>query len=119
MKALCLLLVCALGLLAGCRPASKPVKQEVEDPSSTAGNPLLAPVEYGGAVVKAKKSITKTVDVANVANAIKLFHAQEDRYPATLQELISSGMLRELPRLPSGLKYDYNAKSGVVRAVPQ
>ena len=103
-------LVCACGGGGDKEKDKKPKKEE----SSSAGNPLTAPVDYVGAVGKAKKSSEKRVNLANIQNAIKQFQAVEGRYPKTLNELITEGYLQRPPRPPRGMKYTYNPKTGLV-----
>lgn len=77
-------------------------------------NPLTAPVDYVGAVVKSKQTAQKTVDLANVNRAIQMFYAAEDRYPKDLQELVKQRYLPSLPVEP-GARFVYDPGSGQVR----
>ena len=90
----------------------KPEKEETA--SSDDDNPLLAPVNYVGAVGKAKKTSEKRLNLANVQNAIKQFHAVEGRYPKSLGELVKEGYYSKLPAAPRGMRYVYNPKTGQV-----
>ena len=105
----------AIGLCAcgGSSNEPKDKKPEKEESTST-GNPLTAPVDYIGAVGKAKKVSEKRVNLANIQNAIKQFHAVEDRYPKTLNELVSEGYFPRPPKPPRGMRYIYNPKTGQV-----
>lgn len=85
--------------------------------AATSGNPITAPVDYVGAVGRAQKHSAKVVDLAQVSQAIQQFHAGEDRYPQNLDELVKEGYLVKLPALPAGMRYDYNAANGQVKAV--
>ena len=91
-----------------------------ESPSSSKSeskvgeNPLNAPAEYGGALVKAQQKALKTVGGASLDSAIKLFFDQEGRYPKSLNELVSSGTLPKLPTPPNGMKFDYDPATGKV-----
>ena len=70
----------ALGLCACGGSSNEPKDKKPEKEKSTStGNPLTAPVDYIGAVGKAKKVSEKRVNLANIQNAIKQFHAVEDR----------------------------------------
>ncbi|MDP7047928.1 MAG: hypothetical protein QF721_00605 [Verrucomicrobiota bacterium] len=109
------LLTLAIGL-CGCGSSTDKAKGEKPDKeeSSSSGNPLTAPVDYIGAVGKAKKSSEKRVNLANIQNAIKQFKAVEGRNPKTLNELVTEGYFPRPPRPPRGMKYTYNPKTGQV-----
>jgi hypothetical protein len=94
-------------LLSGC--GKKDAK------STEGGNPLNAPADYLGAVSQAKKTAEKTVDAASIQQAINLFHAQEDRYPKDLDELVQQKYLPRLPEPPSGMRISYDPASGQVK----
>ena len=110
-------LLLAGGLVTGCGP-----KRAKSDPAATnaataGGNPITAPVDYIGAVGKAQKHSAKVVDTVQVQQAIQQFHAGEDRFPKDLEELVKEGYLAAVPKLPTGLKYQYDAATGRVKAV--
>jgi uncharacterized lipoprotein YajG len=113
-------LAASLLLLAGCgeKPAtqSKTTSTNSMDNNSS-GNPITAPVDYLGAVAKAKKTRIKVADLASVKQAIQLFHTEEDRYPKDLNELISKQYIPALPAPPYQMKYQYDARSGEVKIV--
>lgn len=100
----------------GCAKKEAPatVAQSTNPPSSS-GNPITAPVDYLGAVGKAQKLATKTVDLTSLTQAIRQFHAAEDRYPRNLNELVAEGYLPRLPAAPPGTRLEYNAARGEVR----
>lgn len=102
----------AFSLLTGCG------KKERSSEGSEAPKPPPAPgsVDYLGAMGRAKTTAEKVVDISNVRHAIALFQAGEDRYPESLNELVSSGYLPRLPQLPEGYRYTYLPESGQVRA---
>ena len=108
-------LTLALGLCACGRSSETPIDEKPEkEESSSAGNPLTAPLDYVGAVGKAKKSSEKRVNLANIQNAIKQFEAVEGRNPKTLNELVTEGYFSRAPRPPRGMRYVYNPKTGQV-----
>lgn len=88
-------------------------------PGSSSGNPVTAPVDYLGAVGKAKHAADKSVANAGLQQAIKLFYAQEGRFPKDLNELVQPDYLKEIPPPPTGMKYSYDASSGALKAVPK
>jgi predicted small lipoprotein YifL len=117
MKRTTLPLLAAALTLAACgqkTPSAPPATTN----QSTTGNPLSAPADYLGAVGQAQKQAAKVVDTVQVQQAIRQFQAAEDRYPRDLAELVKEGYLPRLPALPSGMRYQYDPASGLVRAVP-
>lgn len=113
MKMLLPALFVVAGLLfCGCEKKTPRVK----DNSSSSGNPITAPVDYLGATAKAKKHADKTLDVAGVNQAIKLFQAQEGRNPKSLNELVGD-YLPQLPTPPAGMKFDYDPSTGTAKVV--
>lgn len=82
-------------------------------------NPLTAPVDYLGAVGKAKQTAVKTVDLASINQAIQMFHVEHGRFPKTLEELVEEKYLPRIPEPPYGMKIEYDAQSGKVRVVKQ
>ncbi len=112
-----LLLVAGL-FLAGCSKKQENAAAPKTNAVST-GNPLTAPVDYLGAVAKAKRFADKTVDKAALDRAIQLFYAQEDRFPKDLNELVAKHYIASLPTLPPGLRYAYNPQTGDLRVVGQ
>ena len=108
-------LVCALScaLWTGCEKGeSVPMGKGTNPP------PAVNNVDYLGAVGKAQKQAERVADTASVQQAINHFHAQEDRNPENLQEVVTEKYLPKLPELPSGYKYTYDPQSGKVKAVP-
>ena len=109
-------------IFAGCgkkeqTASPKPAQDSLENNSS--GNPLTAPADYLGAVVKAKKSADKVIDTVSINKAIELFNVQEGRYPTDLNELVTQKYLGALPTPPHGTKIVYDAAAGKVKVVPQ
>jgi hypothetical protein len=91
----------------------------VNEPASTSsGNPITAPVDYLGAVAKAKKTADKSLDLTGVNQAIKLFQAQEGRNPKSLNELVGD-YLPQIPKPPNGMKFEYNPTTAEAKLVPQ
>jgi hypothetical protein len=87
--------------------------------NNSSGNPLSAPVDYLGAVAKGQQTAIKTLDTAQLKQAIQNFQITEERFPTSLQELVTKGYLREIPAAPYGMKIDYDAKTGVAKVVKQ
>ena len=89
-------------------------KSESDETASEGDNPLLAPVNYVGALGKAKNVSEKKINLANIQNAINQFNAVEGRYPKSLGELVKEGYYAKLPAPPKGKRYLYNSKTGQV-----
>jgi hypothetical protein len=112
-----LLLTLVAGLLSvGCKK-EEPVKKPTAS-SEQSGNPLTAPVDYLGAVGKAQKAATKTISTVGLQQAIQMFYTQEGRFPKELKEL-TPGYLGQIPSPPTGMKYDYDPKTGSLKIVSQ
>jgi hypothetical protein len=101
-------------ILAGCSKQETPSPQPAE---SASGNPVTAPVDYIGAVGRAKKVAEKTVDAVSLNQAIQLFYAQEDRFPKDLNELVADGHIARIPAPPAGMAWKYNPQTGAITAV--
>ena len=97
-----------IGLLSSaCSEQSEP---DINENSS--GNPVTAPVDYLGAVNKGRKKATIDAGLMQVNNALNQYKATNPGPAGSLQELISEGLLTELPSLPNGMKWQYNPKTG-------
>jgi hypothetical protein len=93
--------------------------QQQSQPAKVGDNPLTAPADYLGAINKAQQKAVKTLGTASLDEAIKVFVAQENRNPKSLDELVTSGTLQKLPAAPNGMKFDYDPATGTVKVVPQ
>jgi hypothetical protein len=103
-------------LLVACGDSAPPAAA----PSSTSGgNPVTAPVDYLGAVAKAKKTAEGGIDVAALKKAIDAFSVDEGRLPKDLDELVTKQQLPKLPDPPYNMKFEYDAKTGNVKVVPK
>src|SRR5437764_14294828 len=116
MNASAVLLLVGVLLLAGC---SKKQTAAPAPDQSASGNPLTAPVDYLGAVDKAKKHSEKVVDIASVNQAVQLFYAQEDRFPQDLNELVSKHYIAGIPEAPAASQWAYNRQTGQIKSLPK
>ena len=57
----------------------------------------LGLVQYKNGVTRSREAVLKT-DLFNLRDAIDQFYADKGQYPGTLDELVSSGYLRRVPR---------------------
>ena len=118
MKTAHLLLLLAGLALAGC--GNKEGKSTASATNgNSSGNPITAPVDYLGAVAKAKKSAETTVETVSLNQAIQQFSVAEGRYPKDLNELVTEKYLPKLPEPPYGMKIVYDATKGEVKVVPK
>lgn len=85
--------------------------------ASSGPSVITAPVDYLGAVGAAKTFAEKTVDLAQLNQAIQMFQAQESRYPTNFEELIAAKLLVQVPKAPYGKKLVYDASTGKVSIV--
>lgn len=106
-------------MLAGCGDSASDggATAKKDANSNSSGNPVTAPVDYLGAVAKAKKTSVKVVDVASLKQAIAMFKMEEDRYPKDLNELVAKEYMPALPPPPYQMKYQYNPSNGEVKVV--
>ena len=118
MKTFAVLPLMAGLLLAGCgkeeSQGSTPAKS-----STSGGNPITAPVDYLGAGAKAHKTATTKVAGTGLDQTIKLFYAQEGRFPKDLNELVRPDYLNAIPSPPAGMQYSYDPKGGELKVVPK
>jgi len=119
MKRILSLLVPAALALAGCGKKDAKSTTGATNENYSSGNPLTAPVDYLGAVAKAKKSAEKTIDAVNLNQAIQQFSAAEGRYPKDLNELVTEKYMPRLPDAPYGMKFVYDAAHGEAKVVPK
>ena len=117
-RALSLLLLGGL-VLSGCGKKEEKSTASSTNDSNSSGNPLTAPVDYLGAVAKAKKSAEKTVETVSLNQAIQQFGVAEGRYPKDLNEPVTEKYLPKLPDAPYGMKIVYDAAKGEVKVVPK
>ena len=106
--------------LVGCGEKSAPpaTAKKTSATNNSSGNPITAPVDYLGAVAKAKKTSVKVVDIATLKQAIDIFKQEEDRYPKDLNELVAKQYMPALPAPPYQMKYQYDPATGAVKVVP-
>jgi len=114
-----ILLILVAGLCVACKKNQEASSSTDTNPPAASGNPVTAPVDYLGAVAKAKRTADAKLESASINKSVQLFYAQEGRYPRDLNELVRPEYLPRLPQPPAGMKYDYNPATGQVKIVPQ
>ncbi|MDA0723108.1 MAG: hypothetical protein O3B25_02445 [Verrucomicrobia bacterium] len=55
--------------------------------------------------------------IAEFDKAIQMFEAMEGQKPKSLDELVKKGHLTKMPKVPYGMKFNYDPKTGKVEAV--
>jgi len=103
-------------LVSGCGPKKD---SPTSSNSTTSSNPIGAPLDYVGAVGKAKKSAEKVIDTTSLARQIQLFYAAEGHYPEDLAELVREKYMPSIPPAPHGMKYVYNPTTGEIKILKQ
>lgn len=116
MRTLPIALVATALALAGCGQKSNAPAAAT---NTSSGNPLTAPVDYLGAVVKAKQTAEKVVDTTSIQQAIQMFSVEKGRYPKSLDELVEEKIIPRLPEPPYGMKFTYDPATGTVKAVKE
>lgn len=104
-------------LMSGCgakEESAAPADSSTGSSASTSGNPLTAPVDYLGALAKAKNSSEVKIGTTSIQGGIRMYEAEHGKRPASLDELVKSGHLRSLPKLPPTIKWSYDADTGAV-----
>lgn len=111
------ILVCLLAaaLFAGCGSGSSSQNQGGDATATSTSN---NPADYLGALVQAKKTADKTIDVSYLNQALQLFNVQEGRYPKELKELTPK-YVAQIPDAPVGYKINYDAVKGEVKMVKE
>jgi len=117
MKAILPVSLVAMAVIVGCGDSNTGSGQSTNSTSS--GNPIDAPAEYGNALVNAKQKAVKTVDTASLTKAVQMFHISEGRFPKTLDELVTLKYIPKIPDAPYGQKITYNPADGQVSVVPE
>jgi hypothetical protein len=98
-------------VLAGCG------KEQSSSPSPNSGAGQGG--GYLGTLGRSEQSAVKTIDTTSLNHEIQLFNAQEGRWPADLNELVTMHYIGKLPAPPPGMKINYDASQGKVTVVPQ
>ena len=113
----CLSLAASL-LLLGCGQSTDKPAQPTNGEAG-GGSPLSAPADYVGALGKAQQLAVKTLDTTSLNQAIQMFNVENGRNPKDLNELVEKKLIPKIPDAPRGMKLDYDATAGKVKAVPQ
>ncbi len=111
--------VAIIGVVGCSQSDNKPAASKSNSPPARAanstGNPITAPVDYVGAVGRAKVVAGKQVDLATLNRAIQSFQAGEGRFPKDLNEIVTENYLPKIPALPAGMRYQYDPRSGALQ----
>jgi hypothetical protein len=112
------------GLVVGCGSGSSDNSQtgaasQQTNSSSSGDSVITAPVDYLGAIAKAKQSAEKNFDLASINHAVQMFQVEKGRFPKDLNELVQDHYLGRVPRAPYGTKLIYDPATGQARVVKQ
>ena len=118
MKTLFCFCLAASLFLIGCGGSSDKPAQPTNG-AAAGSSPLSAPADYVGALGKAKQTAVKTVDTTSLNQAIQMFNVENGRNPKDLNELVEKKFIARVPAAPFGMKLEYDATAGKVKAVKQ
>jgi hypothetical protein len=79
---------------------------------------LNAPNTYLEGLANGQRRAIKTIDIAQLNQAIQMFNAEEDHYPKDLNELVRRGLIAKIPDPPYQMKIAYDPNTGEVSVVP-
>jgi len=116
MKTAIIVVALACGLMCGCGKKESAQGKTTNAPA-VGQNPIMAPVDYLGAVNQAQKYAVKQIDIAQIKQSVNSFQAAEERYPKSLEEMVQKGYLGKIPDAPRGMKLDYDPKTGEIKVV--
>lgn len=106
----------ALAFCAGCGEGDSDSSEENEGEKT--GRYESRKGDYVGALVEGKRHSEETLAVTQLNSELKQFNAMKGRWPKSLKEL-EAWREAPLPKLPKGLKYDYDPETGKLKAVPE
>ncbi len=102
-----LLILLTLAFFSSC----KGKKKEPEPGDLT---PVNAAGKYGDVMVKTKKEAESMNAVLPLKQLVDSYWAEQGKYPASLQELVTNGYVKKLPDPPEGMEFTYDSSSGSV-----
>lgn len=102
-------------ILSACRESAKPPAGREE--ASKIPIELTPDAPSREALTEAHR-LQGEANLQAIRNAVQSFREGYDRYPESLDELVASGFLEELPSAPPGTKFDYSPETGATSLVP-
>jgi hypothetical protein len=87
--------------------------------TNTAAAPPAPSGNYLDTLANSRDHAVGVVDLASINQAIQVFNANEGRYPADLEELVTNKLIGEIPPTPRGKKLDYNPATGEIKLIDQ
>lgn len=107
-------------MLTGCGSKSQDSQTHYSSsPTNKEESLVTAPVDYIASSIRIGENTKGTIELVTLRKAIESFQQQEERNPDSLEELVQKSYLKVLPTPPSGLKFEYNPKTGDVRLIPK
>jgi hypothetical protein len=119
MKTILFLCAALAGLALGCEQPKDSQPDDSKKSGSSSGNPITAPVDYLDAVNKGRKLAENTADITSVNQAVSMFQGEKGRNPKDLNELVTEGYLKAVPKDRYGRQLVYDPKTGQVRVDPK
>jgi|GEM_PF-1521144 hypothetical protein len=86
--------------------------------SGGAGEVVNGGMSYLQNIATGKQKAIKTVDIAQLNQAIQMFNVEEGRFPRDLKELVRGQYISKIPDPPYRMKIVYDPNSGQVGVVP-
>ena len=93
------------------QPETQEVVDEVQKEEVKAEEREEKPKGYIGTVARAPRTTQERLAIINLENQLKQYRAVHGEWPESLEELEEWG---EIPSLPQGKAFDYNAETGEV-----
>lgn len=87
--------------------------------TNSAAPPPAPSGNYLDSLANSRDRAVGVVDLASINQAIQVFNANEGRYPADLNELVTNKLIGQIPVTPRGKKLDYNPATGEIKLVDQ
>ncbi|MDD2709934.1 MAG: hypothetical protein PHV34_18275 [Verrucomicrobiae bacterium] len=117
MKMSFLTALASVAILTGCGSGEAPkAPAEVKKESSSV---VTAPVDYLAGTMKAGEQMKGKAELAVLQKAIDACQAENEKYPASLDELVAKGFIKVMPAAPAGLQFSYDPATGRVQLTPK
>lgn len=110
------LVLCALLVGVSCRKRTSSQAEPSAPPPKNAAS-AESPAPAASATKQpppASSAALQSVDLTPVRDAVAKYEQQFKQKPFGLPDLIRSGLLKELPKLPPGARIQYNREKGTV-----
>ncbi len=75
---------------------------------------MNAAEQYANVMVKTRQKAKGMDSVLPLKQLVDSYWAEQGKYPASLQELVTNGYINELPAPPAGMEFTYDPATGSV-----